>query len=158
MLLEPYVEQVHRQLEAAAALGDERTKQTAAALAGAAESAVRLAILSAVTDAAHEMTAALIDADAHGAPAISTQLDGDELRIHVAASPAPEPQSDDGDANARISLRLSDALKAEIERAANRESVSVNTWLVRTARAGLSLRTTSYGKQTHGRVTGWVTG
>jgi hypothetical protein len=137
MELHTHVAQVQEQLESAAALGDERTQQTASVLAAAAGPALRLAILSAVSAAADEITAALLDSP--GSPAIAVHLDGDDVRVEVramveqAAAPA-----DDGDASARISLRLSEALKADIESAARHESISVNSWLVRAATSGLN--------------------
>ena len=139
MELHTHVAQVQDQLETAAALGDERTKQTAAALATAAAPSMRLAILSAVSAAADEITAALLDSP--GSPAVTVHLDGDDLRVEVRATteqPAAAAPADEGDASARISLRLSEALKADIESAARREAISVNSWLVRAASAALS--------------------
>src|SRR4051794_27549578 len=115
MHFDEYTQQVHEQLRAAAALGDERTQQVAAALATAAESAVRLAILAALSDAAAELTSALA---ATGGPAVTVALDGDEIRVDIvsAALPdeAPSP-ADEGEASARISLRLSEKLKSDVE-------------------------------------------
>lgn len=170
MQLQSYVEQVQSHLVAAAALGDETTRQTASALATAAEPAVRLAILSAASAAADEITAALLDAP--GSPAVSVRMDGDELRVEVRTAdvpddPAPAAAPEEADASARISLRLSEALKGDIEVAARTASVSVNTWLVRAASAALA------GPQSHRgvprteirssvggvhRITGWVNG
>ena len=138
MELHTHVAQVQEQLETAAALGDERTQQTATALATAAAPAMRLAILAAVSAAADEITAALLDSP--GSPAVAVHLDGDDLRIEVRAiaeQPAATP-ADEGDASARISLRLSEALKSDIEAAARRDSISVNSWLVRAATAGIN--------------------
>src|SRR5437763_844760 len=139
MQLEPHIAQVQEQLRAAAALGDDRAREIAAALATAAAPSVRLAVLNALAEAADEITAALLDYP--GAPAISVRLDGDQLGIdlHVTqpASDAEEPRRDDGEASARISLRLTEALKADIDAAAEEDGVSVNTWLVRAASAAL---------------------
>jgi hypothetical protein len=138
MHLDDYLAQVHAQLTAAAALGDERTQQIAASLTGAAAPAVRLAILAAVGEAADEITAALTDSP--GAPVVAVRLDGDDIRVDV-TSTGPEPSTtrpDDGDASARISLRLSESLKSDVEAAAGRDGVSVNTWLVRAATAALT--------------------
>src|SRR5690349_8419721 len=102
MQLHDHVTQVADQLAAAAALGDERTKEVAAALAGASASAVRLALLAAVSEAADEITAALLDYP--GAPAVRTRLDGDELALEVhptqAATTGEPPGRDDGEASA----------------------------------------------------------
>jgi hypothetical protein len=138
MQLDDYLRQVHDQLGATAALADERTQQIAAGLAAGIGPSVRLAILQAVAAAADEITAALLDAP--GSPRVGVRLDGDDLRVEV-STPEPEPaapRTDEGEASARISLRLSEALKAEVEQAAGRDGVSVNTWLVRAASGALS--------------------
>ena len=139
MQLEPHLTQVQDQLRAAAALGDERTQQVADVLATAAVPAVRLAVLNALAGAADEITAALLDFP--GSPVVTVRLDGNDVAVDVhATSPAveaDEPRRDDGEATARISLRLTDALKSEIDAAAEQEGVSVNTWLVRAAGAAL---------------------
>ena len=121
MHLTPHLAQVQDQLTAAAALGDERTREIAASLGTAAAPAVRLAVLNALSAAADEITAALLDHP--GSPAVSIRLDEDEVHVSVqtTAEPAPAPaegRGDDGDASARISLRLSEALKSDIDRAA----------------------------------------
>lgn len=140
MQLEPHLSQVQEQLRAAAALGDDRTQQVAEALATAALPAVRLAVLNALAGAADELTAALLDFP--GSPIVTVRLDGDEVVVDVHATTSPtveaeEPRRDDGEPTARISLRLTEALKAEIDTAAEQEGVSVNTWLVRAASAAL---------------------
>ncbi|MCL6550124.1 MAG: ribbon-helix-helix domain-containing protein [Acidothermus cellulolyticus] len=167
MQLQPIVDQVLAQLRAAAALGDERTRQVAEALAAAAEAAVRLAVLDAVTRAAGEITSTLF---ADGIPgSVTAQLNGDDIDVQVIMpreAPAAEPsQPADGEPTARISLRLPETLKAEIDRAAEREGVSVNSWLIRAAQRALSLPHGSwatgwpsgfgYGAQ---RISGWVEG
>jgi hypothetical protein len=140
MHLDDHVEQVQQQLAAAAALGDEQVQRIAGALSDSLSSAVRLAIMSAVAEAADEISALLLDFPL--SPAVSVRLEGDELRTEVEASvrqsSEPAPPADDGEASARISLRLSEALKAQIEQAATRERVSVNTWLVRAAAAAVA--------------------
>src|SRR6266536_1772933 len=107
MQLEQHIAQVQEQLRAAAALGDDRAREIAAALATAAAPAVRLAVLNVVASAADEITAALLDYP--GSPAISVRLDGDQLVIdvHVTQQMAEtdDPRRDEGEANARISLR-----------------------------------------------------
>jgi hypothetical protein len=179
MNLNDHTHKVREQLLAAAALGDDRTQQIAAALAGTIDSSVRLAILDAVSAAAAEITTALFDASSgHQSPAVSVRLDGDEIRVlvsHPPGEPTDAPRPDDGEANARISLRLSDSLKADIEQAAAAADVSVNAWLVRAAanalRGGgqsggwpgsgwLPAGDWPWGHHSRGgtRITGWVTG
>jgi hypothetical protein len=178
MQLQHHIAQVSEQLAAAAALGDDRTKEIAGHLASASASAVRLALLNAVSEAADEITAALLDYP--GSPAVGVHLDGAEITLDVRPTQSPEdaeaPRRDDGEANARISLRLTEALKAEIDAAAEREGVSVNTWLVRAAAAALrgpfanfvgafgpdlpGFGSAARGRQRRDnqRITGWING
>lgn len=178
--------QVRDQILAAAALGDDRTREIAAALAQAADSAVRLAVLQALTRASTELADALTDAAATRGlpwvPEISVQLDGDRLGFAVAVVPTGDDPveagaraeaadgaagSDRAEATARISLRLSEALKAGIEQAADRAEISVNSWLVRVATAALHDDPSRHGTEGWAswqagrggkRVTGWLTG
>jgi hypothetical protein len=158
MELTDYVQQVRDQLVAAAALGDARTQEIAGSLASATASAVQLALLSAVADAAEEITAALLDYP--GAPTVSTRWEGGSLHVDVTGTDEPvDPRSDDGDATARISLRLTDSLKSEVDAAAAREGVSVNTWLARAASAAVRSSSTRRPAPTNThRVTGWING
>ncbi len=171
MELDGYVRDVAQQLTAAAALGDDRVREIAAALATAAAPAVRLAILGALAAAADEITAALLDSP--GSPAVAVHLDADDIRIAVSV-PVPDstepvpPRADDGDASARISLRLSESLKTDIDAAATRDGISVNTWLVRVATAALNGPGPGapFGRRGSGwdrganahHVTGWING
>ena len=127
-------------------------------------------MLDALSAAADEITAALLDHP--GSPAVSSGSTATRSHVDVQATaerhpPPAERRGDDGDASARISLRLSEALKSEIDPAAARDGVSVNTWLVRAASAALQppVRRTRRrprrergGRSEHGRVTGWING
>lgn len=167
MELHSYVGQVQAQLIAAASLGDERTRVTANALAAAAEPAVRLAVLGAVSSAADEITAALLDSP--GSPGVSVRLDGDDVRIEVrtaevADTAGPALSGEEVDNSARISLRLGETLKSQIESAARTDAVSVNAWLLRAAAGALSAAgrhgANPWDARQHGgasqRITGWI--
>jgi hypothetical protein len=174
MELDGYIAQVQSQLSAAASLGDDRTRETAQALATAAAPAIRLALLAAMSAVADEVTGALLDTPS--APAVSVRLDGDDLQVEVRTA-TPEPAApappEDGDSAARISLRLSETLKTDIEDAARRESISVNSWLVRAASTALSPSWGPWGPGLRGgdprrqggnrgnnshHITGWING
>ncbi|MFN2517635.1 MAG: toxin-antitoxin system HicB family antitoxin [Jatrophihabitantaceae bacterium] len=169
MHLDDYIAQVHEQLTAAAALGDERTQQIAHTISSAAAPAVRLAMMAALAAAAEEITAALLDSP--GAPSVAVRLDADAVRVDVVRGdpePAAEPRADDGDASARISLRLPESLKSDVEAAAGRAGLSVNSWLVRAASAALTPAWAGPGPDwahpghrrgtaAH-RLTGWING
>lgn len=176
MELQTYLAQVRAQLEAAGALGDDRARQIAAALAAAVGPAVQLALVAALSAAADEVTAALLDLP--GAPSVSARLatyaadatDAAATEVHFDVRSAedaatPAPPAEDAEASARISLRLGEALKADIEAAAKADGVSVNTWLVRAAASALAgTRATARGarqqpsaRDAH-RITGWING
>jgi len=168
MQLDPHLSRVHEQLVAVAALGDDRTREIADALTTAAAPAVRLALLAAVSEIADEITAALLDNP--GSPAVAVRIDGNEIAVDVRAiAPADDTaqvRHADGEASARISLRLTDSLKAEIDGAAERDGVSVNTWLVRAAGCALRPGALDTGQRERGRgrrnenhhVSGWING
>lgn len=164
MDLDPYVTAVTDQLVASAALGDERTRQIASALAISAASALRLATINAVGAAVDEVNTALLSSPAAAGITVSVRLENDEPVIAVHEAPdagfAAEPVDNpaDGEPSARISLRLPEALKAEVDAAAAAASVSVNTWLVRAARAGLAPTDGARTTRTGHHIRGWVTG
>lgn len=177
MHLDDLTQHVHDQLTASAALGDDRTREIAATLASAARSSVRLAILEALGTATGEITDALYAAGGGAAtPAVTLQLDGSDTVRFTVSGPPTEPaepsagRPEDGEATARISLRLSDSLKADIEKAAAQVELSVNSWLVRVASNALqgagggdwSAWPGAGGRQQYGRgaqrISGWVTG
>ncbi|MDQ1732369.1 MAG: hypothetical protein QOK10_2528 [Pseudonocardiales bacterium] len=169
MQIEHYVAGVQEQLVAAAALGDERTREIAAALAVTAQASVRLALIDALSGAAAEVNAALFAAaGSQPAPAVTVGVEADTVRLSVSSPPADDDapsRTDDGDTTARISFRLSEALKADIEDAAARANISVNTWLIRMAAASVRNEQNSSwpgnwpaGGSRSNRMTGWVTG
>ena len=136
------------------------------ALSAAAEPAIRLALLGATSAPSDEITAALLDSP--GAPAVAVRIDGDELRVEVrAGEPAAEPEparpAPEEDNSARISLRLSEALKSRVEDAARTDGASVNAWILRALEhslAGHGMHGGWHGaSNVHGkRITGWVNG
>jgi uncharacterized protein (DUF1778 family) len=168
MQIDPHLSRVHEQLVAAAALGDDRTREIADALSTAAVPALRLALLAAVSEIADEITAALLDHP--GSPAVAVRIDHDEVAVDVRSvaptDDAAPARPTDGEPNARISLRLSDALKADIDAAAERDGVSVNTWLVRAAATALRPGAADSGQTARGRgrhheaqhLSGWING
>lgn len=167
MDLTPYIRQLREDLIAAAAAGDEQTRNTAAVLGAALEPAARLAIMNALSDLAAEVTAALED------QVVEVRLDGRDVRVAVSspseADPPPSepcaaPFGDAGGDIRRMTLRLIDQVKAQAERAAAEQGVSLNTW-VSQAVAG-ALRGESWhdprwapgDRRGRNRVQGWVQG
>jgi uncharacterized protein (DUF1778 family) len=124
-----YVDNLRRDLVAAAAAGTDETRRVADLLAAALEPAVRLAVVDALSAAAAEVT------DALQGTSVEVRMHGREPRIVVSAA-APEPAeaapgADEAEGTARITLRLPESVKSRLEAAAAGEALSVNTWLVR---------------------------
>lgn len=171
-----YVEDVKQQLLATADLGGDDARALADRLVPHLDGMVRLVLLDALSTAADEITTELAPGS------VSVRLRGrepefevvaptadatsDDITDHVAApSPstaAPEPVVDAEDGEiARVTLRLPEHLKSQVERAAANDRLSVNAWLVRAVTDSLGTRrpdprppiTTPVGGQ---RLTGWA--
>jgi len=140
MDLDKYVDELRGQLVVAASAGGDQARELAERLTAALDAATRLAMLELLSDAAREITVDLAPGS------VEVRLQGRDPELVVTAAPLPpasppddrdvastpsiSPSPEEG-GTARISLRLPESLKARIEDAANRESLSVNTWLVR---------------------------
>ena len=138
MDLNPYVENVRRELAVAAAAGGDDARELAERLTAPLESAIRLTLLEAMSTAAAEITSELAPGS------VDVRLRGGDPEFVVTPAPADEPAAapplPEGDeaATARINLRLPEQLKSGIEQAAGRERLSVNAWLVRAAAGALA--------------------
>jgi hypothetical protein len=131
MELSPYLDGLRRELHAAAAPGGPEITRTAELLAGALDAAARLALMEALGDAAAEITSKLDTAT------VEVRLRGRDADFVVTplveSQPPPPPVAEvpDGGDQARITLRLPESLKVQVERSAAAEGISVNAWLVR---------------------------
>jgi hypothetical protein len=165
MDLTHYVENVRRELAVAADAGGEEARALAERLSAPLEPAIRLMLLDALSAAADEITRELAPGSVElrlrsGEPDfVVTPAPGDESVAPAPDEPAPVLPEGDEAATARINLRLPEQLKAGIERAASRERLSVNAWLVRVAAVAVAQDDRS-PRQRGGRVgqayTGWV--
>ena len=153
-----YVEELQRQLHAAAAAGGPETQDVAERLAAALEAAARLAVLEALSDAAGEITRELAPGS------VDVRLRGRDVEF-VVTMPASDTTADepatpvaedveDG-TTSRTTLRLPDSLKSRAEAAAATAGISLNTWFVRAVSAQLEPRRSA--PESHGSsYTGWV--
>src|SRR4051794_40185508 len=159
MQLGRYVDDVGRQLAVAADAGGEEARALAERLAASLESVVRLTLLEALGEAAAEITREL----APGSVDVRLRGREPEFVVNVAPNGAneepgePTVYTDEGTMT-RINLRLSEDLKARIEGAADREGVSINAWLVRSAAAAIDRREARPGRVARGaqNYRGWV--
>src|SRR5712691_10384587 len=122
-------------LEQIASLADETVADAARRLTSALESSVRVRLLDVLSEAAAELSAVI-----EGGHVEVRVAGGDPDLVFTedeapATAPAGEPGEDYG---ARITLRLPESLKAQIEAAAAREGVSANSWIVSALARGLS--------------------
>jgi hypothetical protein len=163
MNLTPYVENLRRDLAVAAEAGGEEAREASERITAPLESAIRLMLYEALSDAADEITRELAPGS------VELRLRGGEPEFVVAAPPADEPEEAppappldaDEAATARFNLRLPEQLKSGIEDAARRERLSVNSWLVRAAAAALAHGDADRRPQPRGgrigqSYTGWV--
>jgi hypothetical protein len=116
---------IQEDLQQFAELGDERVAQIARRLGEALGSNLRLKLLDLLSQAAVELSSKLPSGH------IEVRLVGQEPEFVFVDTRDEGPGSVGEELSARISLRLPESLKASVERAAAREGVSTNTWLVR---------------------------
>jgi hypothetical protein len=126
-------------------LGDERSAQVARRLGEALGSNLRLKLLDLLSQAALELSSKLPSGH------VEVRLAGQEPELVFVDAPGSESAGAGEELSARISLRLPESLKAAVEKAADREGVSTNAWLVRAiARAAESRPTHVGGKRLSG--------
>jgi len=150
MDLNPYLDSVRHGVAQAAALADEHTQGVAQRLGSAVESATRLALIQALSDAAGAISAELAPTS------VDLRMAGSEPEFVVTVPPlgseptllmpAPEAPGDPGhdealtsgadpvddeEPVARISLRLPSSVKARVDEMADRDGISTNAWLIR---------------------------
>jgi hypothetical protein len=173
MDLTPYVDELQRHLAATAELGGDEARDLAARLAPHLDAMVRLVLLDALSAAADEITTEL----APGSVAVRVRGRDPEFdvtlprQLETSDDVTPTPQtatprsdatseSDEGEI-ARITLRLSEAVKGRVEQAAGAERLSVNAWLVRAVadaldHRGTGARTAPTTPVAGQRLTGWA--
>jgi hypothetical protein len=153
MHTETYVTALREDLARVAALGDESTARAADLLAIALESSIGRRLQEALAEAARDLSSQLD----HGR--VEVRVAGSDPELIYVDEPAAEtettPEPDDESLAARITLRLSERLKARLEGAAVTAGMSLNAWLVQTLNRSLESppTTTSHGPGRH-RLTG----
>jgi hypothetical protein len=164
MDLQPYVDAVRHELSIAAAAGGTEAQDLADRLSAPLESAIRLALLEALSAAAEEITRELAprsvevrlrgrDPEFVVSAALDEPFDDDVHKMFVA-------RYDDDGGTWRVTLRLPEGLREAVEAAARREGASLNSWLVRAAAAASQVATKSESgrsaRTTGHHITGWV--
>jgi len=139
------LEGLQQDLQNLGELGDERSAQIAQRLTEALGSNLRLKLLDLFSQVAVELSSKLPSGH------IEVRLAGQEPELVFVDAPGEAAGMAGEELSARISLRLPDSLKTAVEKAADREGVSTNAWLVRAiARAAESRPVKVSGKRLSG--------
>lgn len=145
MDLSPYLESVRSGIAQASALADEHTRHIAERLGTAIETATRLALIEALSDAAGNISAELAPSS------VELRMVGPDPEFVVSVQTAEAeptlllPESEPGehartDASsteaedepvARVTLRLPQSVKTRVDEMASADGISTNAWLIR---------------------------
>ena len=152
MQMAHHIHAIQEDLAAAASLAaDEATVEAGRRLTQALGSSLHLRLLDVVSEAALALSDSVpgrIEVRLAGRDPELVYVEEEEVE------PEPTPAGADDSFSARITLRLPEGLKAQIEVAANIEGASVNTWIVRALQRGLEPRTRSV--RTGRRLSGYA--
>jgi hypothetical protein len=146
-----FIEALQADLRELAQLGGDELVQAAQRLEGAVKQSATLRLIDALTQVALEVSSQLPNGH------LDVRLAGQDPELVYVEEEGEEPQAqtaEDG-LTARITLRLPDSLKVTLEKSAEAEGVSVNTWLVRALQRAVSSgggRAVRSGK----RITGYA--
>jgi hypothetical protein len=156
MDLQPYVDGVRHELGVAAAAGGPEAEALADRLTAPLDSAIRLALLEALSDAAEEITREV-------APrSVDVRLRGRDPEFSVSPGVQEEPdpvasvpEGDDDGGTWRVTLRVPESLRSSVDAAARTDGLSVNAWLVRAVASALAGKRHARAN-TDKHFSGWV--
>jgi hypothetical protein len=157
MDMSEYVATLRRELATITRFAGEDVSRAAEMLTEAMDSSVRLTLLEVLSAAAAEITTRLDDAvievrlAGSDADFVVTMTNDEPFQPPAPPAPPAPPGGEAPDDMARVTLRLSEPLKARVEAAAGVAGVSVNAWLVRAISQALD---TPPGRERSGRSRG----
>jgi hypothetical protein len=129
-----FIEGLQEDLRELAQIGGDELVHAARRLEGAVKQSATLRLIDALTQVALDLSSQLPNGH------IDVRLSGQDpelVYVEETSEEAPAPSGEDG-LSSRITLRLPDSLKASVERAAEAEGASVNTWIVRALQRAVS--------------------
>lgn len=144
----PFLDAVETDLESMIA-GDDDAVVVAGRIAGVLRSSLQLRLLDAMGQAALELS------DQMDAAHVEVRLAGRDVElVYVARDQVAEPAVVEPEeaGTARLTLRMPESLKAQVEEAAVREARSTNAWLVAAVKRALDHRSR---RITGSRLTGF---
>lgn len=160
MNLQPYVDAVRRELDVAARAGGPDAADLADRLTAPLESALRLALLEALSEAAELITRELapgsVDVRLRGRDPDFTVTHAEPPETPQPPAPPTGPDPDDEGGIWRVTLRLPESMRPGVDAAAREAGVSVNAWLVRSVAAALVPRSGRPRPSTGKSFSGWV--
>jgi hypothetical protein len=144
----PIIQNLLADLAAIAELAPEQgpTAPVVRQLTRALEASAERSVLDALSEAAVELNSQLPSGH------VEVRLVGRDPEFVFVPEDESHPPAPDDSTTARITLRLSDSLKAGVELAAARDGLSVNTWIVR----ALTRATTGSPPRSGNRLSGWA--
>jgi hypothetical protein len=154
MDLMPHVEAIRADLDALVS-GDEAGHAALDRIGRAIEPSLQLRLLDALGEASLELCEQLPAGHAE------VRVAGRDARIVYVGPTLEEAASEEPDEGgmARVTLRMSEALKTKVEESAARDNLSVNAWLVRAVQRGVEGKRveTQIGRGRSGsRITGYA--
>jgi hypothetical protein len=145
----PFLDAIEADLEALTT-GDDAASVAAARLASGLRASLQLRLFDAMGQAAMELS------DQMASGHVEVRLAGRDVElVFVAEEPVPASATneDEEGGTARLTLRMPETLKADVERAAGRAGRSTNAWLVTAIKRSLDDR----GRRVAGsRLTGYA--
>jgi hypothetical protein len=120
-------------------LGDAQVAEVAERIAAVLARSLPSRILDLVSEVSGEVSRELPQGR------IDIHVGGDDIELVYVDDDPATPQSD-AELTARITLRLSEQLKARVEESASRQGLSVNGWVLRAIERGASVSTQSNGR------------
>jgi hypothetical protein len=134
MKMSQAIEGFRSDVSAVGELGDETVAEVADRIAAMLARSASSRILDLLSEAAAELSAELPEGR------VEIRLVGDDVEF-VYVDQVDERvamQEPEAELSARVTLRLSDQLKARVEASAGRDGLSVNSWILRTLERGTS--------------------
>jgi predicted HicB family RNase H-like nuclease len=129
-------------------LGDDAVAELAERIAAVLARSAPARILDLLSDAATEVSAELPEGR------VELRVAGDDVQFSYVEDQPVSGGDGEGELSARITLRLSEALKARVEEGAARQGVSVNSYIVRALERGASTNR-SHGSRVGHRLRGY---
>ncbi len=143
MKMSLFIDRLSGDLTALGKLGGSDTEAAVSRLLPTLEPVLRTRLLEVLGEVSQELSAGL---PGHS---FEARINGDEVSL-ISKQEDPPGLEVPGDLSARITLRLPEDLKSRIEKAATRDGVSLNTWLLKASERG-SFQINAGGKQLKGK-------